>query len=139
MDKRYRQRMWQALACLACVGVLWIHLGDYGASEFSGGRVTGKLLTMADLATLLFLVAFPVTVFLPRIAAVVAVMATLLCLPFYLYLLMHGPLRQIFKGEYSVPLDRPFVWDKWALLGIFSLLIAGALSLRSLFKVQAHA
>jgi hypothetical protein len=30
--------------------VLWIHLNDLGASEFIGGRLTGKLFTMADVA-----------------------------------------------------------------------------------------
>jgi len=59
--------------------VLWIRLDDFGASEFSGGRLTGKLFTMADLGSLLFLVALLMT--------------------FYLYILMSGPYRQIFKGE----------------------------------------
>ena len=105
MEKLSKQKVWQAAACLACVGVLWIRLDDFGASEFSGGRITGKLFTMADLGSLLFLVALLLTIFFPRVAAVVALAATLLCLPFYLYILMPGPYRQIFKGEYSVPLQ----------------------------------
>jgi hypothetical protein len=130
--------MWQALAFLACVGVLWTRLDDFGASEFSGGRITGKLFTMADLASLSFIVAMLVTVFFPRIGAAIALTASLLCLPFYLYLLMPGLYRQIFKGEYSVPLHRPIVWNTWAAFGVLSLLVAGTLSVRGLFKVRAQ-
>jgi len=54
---------------------------------------------MADLGSLLFLVALLMTMFFPRVAAAIALVAALLCLPFYLYILMSGPYRQIFKGE----------------------------------------
>jgi len=42
------------------------------------------------------------TIFFPRVAAVIVLTATLLCLPSYLYILIPGPYRRIFKGEYSV-------------------------------------
>jgi hypothetical protein len=138
MEELSKQKVWQAIACLACAGVLWIHLDDFGASEFSGGRLTGKLLAMADLGFALFLVALLLTIFFPRVAAALALTATLLCLPFYLYVLMPGPYRRIFKGEYSVPLQRPFVWNTWAVVGVLSLGIAGILSLRSFFKGRVH-
>ena len=134
MEKLSKQNVWQAAACLACVGVLWIRLDDFGASEFSGGRLTGKLFTMAELGSLLFLAALVLTFFSPRVAAAIALAATLLCLPFYLYILMPGPYQQIFKGEYSVPLQRPFVWNNWAVVGVLSLVIAACLSLYSLSR-----
>jgi len=77
--------MLQAIACFACVAVLWIHLDDYGASEFSGGWLTGPLFKMADLGSLLFLLALLLTFFLRRTAATIALAAALLCFPFYLY------------------------------------------------------
>ena len=134
MQKLNKQKVCQAVACLACVGVLWIRLDDFGASEFSGGRLTGKLFTMADLGSLLFLVALLLTIFFPRVAAAIALAATLLCLPFYLYILIPGPYRQIFKGEYSATLQRPFVWNNWAVVGVLSLAIAAFFSLHSLSK-----
>jgi len=106
MGKLSKLKVWQAAAFFACVVVLWIRLDDFCASEFSAGRLTGKLFTMADLGSLLFLVALLLTIFFPRVAAAIALAATLLCLPFYLYILMPGPYRQIFKGEYSVPLQK---------------------------------
>ena len=134
MEKLSRQRVLQAIACLACVGVLWIHLDDFGASEFPGGRLTGKLFTMADNSSVLFFGAFLLTFFFPRAAAAVAWTASLLCLPFYLYILMPGPYRWVFKGEYSVPLRRPFTWNTWAVIGVVSLLLAAILSARSLLQ-----
>lgn len=121
MGKLQREKMLQAIACLTYTVVLWVHLDDFGASEFSGGRLTGPLFKMADLGSVLFLLALLLIFFLRRTAATIAFAATLLCLPFYLYVLMPGPYRWIFKGEYSVPLSRPFHWDNWAVVGVFSL------------------
>jgi hypothetical protein len=138
MENPSKQKVWQTIACLACTGVLWIHLDDFVASEFSGGRLTGPLFKMADLGALLFLMAVLLTFFLRRVASTIALAATLLCFPFYLYILMPGPYRWIFKGEYSVPLQRPFHWDTWAVAGILCLLFAAILSLRSYSKLQPH-
>jgi hypothetical protein len=97
-------------------------LDDFGASEFSGGRLTGPLFKMAELGSVLFLMALLLTFFFRRTAAATPLAATLLCFPFYLYALMPGPYRWIFKGEYADPLYRPFHWDNWAIVGVFSLL-----------------
>jgi hypothetical protein len=43
--------------------------------------------------------------------------ATVLCLPFYLHILMPGPSQQIFRGEYPAPFQEPFVWNNWAVVG----------------------
>jgi hypothetical protein len=132
MAKLSRQNVWQAFAFLACAGALWIHLGDFGASEFRGGWLTGKILTMAEVGALLFLAALVFTIFLPRVGAVVALAAILLCLPFYLYIVMPGPYRRIFRGEFSVPLQRPFVWNSWAIAGIMTLIFATVFSIHRL-------
>ncbi len=128
MGKFQKEKMLQAIACLTCTVVLWVHLDDFGASEFSGGRLTGPLFKMADLGSVLFLLALLLTFFLRRTAATISLAATLLCFPFYLYVLI--------KGEYSVPLYRPFHWDNWAVVGVFSLLFVATLSLRSYSKLQ---
>ena len=54
MGKLPKENVWQAIACLACTVVLWIHLDDFGASEFGGGWLTGPLFKMADLGSLFF-------------------------------------------------------------------------------------
>lgn len=139
MRKIPNEKIWQAIACLTCTVVLWIYLDDFGASEFSGGWLTGPLFRMADLGGVLFLLALLLTFFLPRIAGTIALAAALLCLPFYLYILMPGPYQWIFKGESSIPNSRPFYWNNWAIVGVLSLLFAAFLGLRSYCKVQVDA
>ena len=134
MERFRKEKTWLAIGYIACIVVIWVHLDDFGASEFRGGRLTGPLFYMAVLGSLLFLVAVVLTFFLRRIAATVGLAVVLLCSPFYLYILMPGPYRWIFKGEYSVPLHGPFHWDHWAVVGIVSLLVATILSLRSYSK-----
>jgi len=136
MEKHNLQKIWQVVAFLACEGVLWVRLGDFGGSEFIGGRLTGKLFAMAELASMLFILAVLMTSFFPRIGAVIALAASLLCVPFYRYVIMPGPYRQIFRGQYSVPLGKPIVWNTWAALGMLSLTVVGALSVRGLLKLR---
>ena len=136
MGKLSKQKLWQAVACLTSTVVLWIRIDVFGASEFSGGRLTGSLFGMAELGSLLFLLALLLTFFLRRTAATTALAATLLCFPFYLHVLVPGAYRRIFKGEYSVPLDRPFHWDSWAVIGALSLVFAATVSVRSYFTVR---
>jgi hypothetical protein len=131
MPKFGKQELWQASSCLLCIAVAWARLDDVGASEFGGGRVTGPLFVMAESGSFLFMSAIILTFFHPRIAALIALMASLLCLPLYLYFAAPGPFRWIFKGEYSVPLRTNFVWNNWAIAGMISLLIAISACLRS--------
>ena len=63
MEKLNKQKVWQAAAFLACVCVLWLRLDDFSASEFRGGRLTGKLFTMTEFGSMLFLAAFLLTFF----------------------------------------------------------------------------
>jgi hypothetical protein len=72
--------------------------GGY-CTEFSGGRLTGPLLKMADLGFLLFLLALILAFFFRRTAATIAIAAALLCLPFYLFFLVPGPYLWIFKAN----------------------------------------
>jgi hypothetical protein len=120
------------------VGVLWIHLNNYGAAEFSSGRLKGKLFAMADLGSLLFLAALFLAMFSARIAAAIVLTASLLCLPFDLYILRPGPYQRIFKIEYPVPFQRPFVRSNWAALGVLSLAIAASQILHSFSRERAH-
>jgi hypothetical protein len=134
-----REKIWQAGACLACIGVLWAQLDAYGASEFRGGWLTGTLFGMAELSSILFLVAFVLTFFLRRIAATITLAAVAICFPFYLYVLMPGFYLWMFKAESFMPRTRPLYWvywNTWAVLGIISLLFAAILSFRSYSRIH---
>src|ERR1700674_5277675 len=123
MAKFVKQELWQAGSCLVCIVVAWIHLDDLGNSEFGGGWLS-PFFAMANNGSDLFIPAIALTFFYRRIAAVIALIASLLCLPLNLYFIAPGPFRWAFKGEYSVPLRANFVWNNWAIAGIASLLVA---------------
>jgi len=84
-------------------------------SEFSSGRVTGRLLELDAFGFFFFVGAALLALLLPRIASVVAVSACLLCLPLRLYFIAPGLYRQFFRGEWSGPARAYFVADKWAI------------------------
>jgi hypothetical protein len=66
-------------------------------------------------------------------------MASLLCLPLYLYFATPGPFRWVFRGEYSIPLQAKFFWGKWNVTGIVALVIAACVGVRSLlYAAEPH-
>src|ERR1700722_553495 len=100
-----RQKIWHAIGCLACAVMLWIHLNDFAASEIGGGILTGPLTAKAERSFFLFLMAFLLTCCRPRFAAAVALAATLLCLPLYLYILIAGTIPLDFQRRILCPPD----------------------------------
>lgn len=126
--KDSKQKLWQAATYLLCIIITWRNpYGLYG--EFSGGRVTGRLLDSHDVGGSLFVVALFLTFPYRRIAAATAIFASFLCAPLYLYFLAPGPFRWVFRGEYSVPLGANFVWNSWAVESMFALAFATCVSL----------
>src|SRR5476649_1482934 len=84
MKRPSKQQMWQALGCFLCVVVALLN-ADGIDGEFGGGWLTGPLLTMAEVGTLLFLLSMIATLVYPRVAAVVALCSSFLCMPLYLF------------------------------------------------------
>src|ERR1700722_18733790 len=99
MKKPGKNELWQAASFLLCVGVAWTKMDDYGAPEFSGGRITGPVFTLFDDGMLVLMLAIPVTFIYRRVAAFAAIVGAALCLPLYLFATAPGPVRSIFKGE----------------------------------------
>jgi hypothetical protein len=89
------------------------------------------LLTLYDVGGLLFILSLPLALFYRRIAAAITILASLLCLPLYLYFATPGLFRLVFGGEYSVPLQTNFVWNRWTIFGILVLAIAAYAGIRS--------
>ncbi len=131
-----KRRVWQAAICLLCVVVAQRNSLGLEGKEFSGGRVTGRVLDLSDAGSLLFVLALFLTFAYPRVAAAIAIVASLLCLPFYSYLTAPGPFRLVFRGEYSVPLQANFVGDKWAILGSLTLAVAAYVCISNLFAIK---
>jgi len=132
MKRSKKLEMWQAASCLLCFIIAWAHLDDVGASEFSGGWLTGPLFKMADYGCTLFFLSLFLTFFSRRIVGITTLVASLLCMPFYLCFFVPGTFRRIFREEYSVPLQTSFVWNTWVVMGILSLLLGIVVNLRCL-------
>jgi hypothetical protein len=100
-------------------------------TEFSGGWLTGPLLLMTEIGTVLFALAFIVAFLFPRIAAGIALVSLALCLPLYLYFIAPVHFNQIVGSghEFKVPPSKDFHADVWALAGLLILAVTGYLCL----------
>ncbi len=124
MKKGGRAELMQAAACVLCAAITWRYGSSLEGTEFSRGWLTGSLLDMKDVGSLLFVLALLLTFFYRRVSAAVSLIACLLCLPVYLYFTSPGTFRWLFKGKYSAPLRESFVWNTWMIFGILVLAIA---------------
>lgn len=131
MNGDLKQKLMQAAACLLCAIMVWNYGSDLEGTEFSGGRLTGPLLDLYDIGSLLFILALLLTFFLRRIAAAITILASLLCLPLYLYFTAPGLFRRVFRGPWSGPLQTNFVWNRWTIMRILTLAIAASVGFRS--------
>jgi hypothetical protein len=132
MKKPHEQQLWLAGTCLACVVVALRNTDGLEGTEFSGGWLTGPLLSMADIGAVLFVLALIVTFWYHRIAAAVGLASSLLCLPLYLYLIAPVPFTQIFGSghEFKVRQIGGFHWDTWAIAGVLTLAVTTYICLR---------
>ena len=132
------QQLLQAATCLLCAAVAWkssVRWAGLGATEFGGGRVTGPMLDMHDMGTVLFPLAPLLTFMYPRIAAI-ALAASVLSLPLYLYFAAPGPFRWVVRGNWKVPLQANFYWDNWTIAGIITLVLATYICIRTLRTIK---
>lgn len=86
-----------------CLAVAWPQVDAAGASEFIAGKLTGLALEMAEHGMVFIPLAVILTLFCRRIATAMAFLASLLCMPLYLYVLATGPYPRVFLGQYWSP------------------------------------
>lgn len=115
----------QAASFLLCVYLALKLTGGLG-TEFSGGWLTWPLLSMADIAIVLFLVALVLTFVTPRIAAAIGIVSSLLCLPLYCFFIAPLPFAHAFaRGhEFSVQPSPGFHWQTQTVTALFSVAVA---------------
>jgi hypothetical protein len=132
MKKPGTQQLALAIVCLVGAFVALQNTNGLEATEFSGGWLTGPLLSMADIGTVLFLLALVVTFAYPRIAAAIGLASSLLCLPLYLYFTAPVPFDQIFGfgHEFKVQPSGGFHWDRWAIVGELTLAVTTYVCIR---------
>ena len=130
-------RILQSIACVVCAILVWRYTGRLEGTEFSGGQITARLLEAANISIILFLVALVFSFFRVRPSAATTLVASLFALPVYLYPMCPGPFRYIFKGNYSVPDPRSFVFDAASFIGISAMALALLISFSNLFVRQS--
>ena len=131
MKKPGKNELLQAASFILCVVVAWTQADQVDGSEFIGGRVTGPVFRLFDLGIFVFVLAIVFTFIYRRAGALTGVVASLLCLPFYIYFTAPGSFRAVFKGIYSVPLQSNFVWDQGMVAGMLTLVVAILVSMRN--------
>ena len=139
MTKDGQRRLWQAAACLLCAGANWRYGSALWGTEFEGGSFTGRLLDLQVIADMLFLLGLPLTFFFRRVAAGSILVASLLCLPLYLFFTAPGPIRNIVGGEWKGRLVANYTWDWWTIAGMLTVVIAAIISFRNLVNPAEEA
>jgi hypothetical protein len=132
MKKPQRQQLWLTVSCLACVVVELRNTNGLEGTEFSGGWLTGPLLSMADIGAVLFGLALIMAFPYPRIAGAVGLASSLLCLPLYLDVVAPVPFNQVFGfgHQFKVQPSGGFHWDPWMIGGILTLAVTTYVCLR---------
>ena len=138
MKRAWKQKSIQAVSCLFCL-IMWRYGPKLDGTEFSGGWLTGPLLTLYNSGTLLYGTALLLTFIFRRISAAITIVASLLCLLLYAYFVAPGHFRWVFRrAEFEVPSRANFVWNDWAIVGILALAIAAYVSFRSLMVSEVR-
>jgi MFS-type transporter involved in bile tolerance (Atg22 family) len=125
MKKPKMGQVWQAISCILCF-LLAVRITDgLDGTEFSGGWLTGPLLSMADMGILLFVFAFVATFVFPRVAAVLGLASSLLCLPLYLFFIAPVPFNRVFGfgHQFKVQPTPGIHWEKWTVTGLLALVL----------------
>jgi hypothetical protein len=119
------QQAYQAGSYLICLFLALQITSGLEGTEFSGGWLTGPLLSMADTGTALFVVSFVLTFVFPRVAAAIGLASSVLCLPLYWFFIAPVPFAQVFAREHELK-DQPtpgFHWHMWPVSGLLALAV----------------
>ncbi len=119
----------QAGSFLLCIYLTLQLTKGLDGTEFSGGWLTGPLLTMADVGTLLFILAFALVFLFPRVAAGVGLASSLLCLPLCCFFIAPLPFSHIFaRGiEFSSQPKPGIHWRVWPVTTLIGVAFASYL------------
>jgi hypothetical protein len=119
------QQVTQAVSFLICVFLALQITSGLEGTEFSGGWLTGPLLSMEDTGAALFIVAVVLTFVFSRVAAGIGIASSVLCLPLYLFSIAPVPFAQIFaRGhEFKTHPIPGFHWHMWPVTGLLALAV----------------
>jgi len=126
-------------ALRAAVFLLCIFLGlgitsGFDGTEFSGGWLSRRLLSMTDIGTVLFGLALMWIFFSQRVAATIGLLSSLFCLPLYCFFIAPAQFAGVFVREHGLAVQPApgFHWHSWPVAALLAVFVAGYLSIRDL-------
>jgi hypothetical protein len=130
----------QAGSFVLCAFLVLRVMSGSDGTEFSGGWLTGPLLSIANSGNVLFILAAVLTFPFPRVAAGIGLVASLLCVPLCAFFIVPVPFAQVFaRGhEFSVRPTPGFHWQTWPIATLLAVVLADYLCVRHL-AANAHA
>jgi hypothetical protein len=134
MKKPGKQQLLLTASCFVSVAVALCNSNGLEGTEFSGGSLTGPLLLMTDIGSVLFALVLISSFLYPRVAGAIGLVSSLLCLPLYLYLIAPVPFNHFFSfgHEFKVQPSGGFHWDRWTIVGALTLAVTIYACFRSL-------
>ena len=115
MRKADAGQRFQAGSFLLCSILALQVISRLDGTEFSGGWLTGPLLTMADLGTALFVLSLVLTFLIPRVTTAIGLVSSLLCLPLCCFFIAPVPFAQVFASGHAFAVQQApgFHWNTW--------------------------
>jgi len=136
-NQRWTKRnLFQALCALMAamfIGKFFIRLDG---TEFSGGQITGPLLTLCLIGGCSMIAGAVLTFFYRRSSVGIITAAGVLSMLPCLYFMTPRLFRFVFRGEYAVSDPRMFSWDGPSVVVIVTVSLAIYFSLLNFFKRQ---
>ena len=132
MRKPDAGQAFQAVSFLLCACLALQVTNGLDGTEFSGGWLTGPLLSMADSGMLLFILAIVLTFLIPRVAAAIGLGSSLLCAPVCCFFIAPLPFAHVFaRGiEFSSQPTPGFHWRIWPVTTLVAVVLASYLCIR---------
>jgi hypothetical protein len=132
MRKPDAWQVFQATSFLLCFCLALRVTSGLDGTEFSGGWLTGPLLSMADVGIVLFVPAFLLIFVMSRLAAAIGLLSSLLCVPLCCFFIAPLPFAHVFaRGhEFNVQPTPGFHWHAWPVVTLFAAALACYLCFR---------
>jgi hypothetical protein len=123
-----------AIMLLLSLATVWRVTYGVDGTEFSGGWLTGRLLDGAYISVIAYVIALLTLLWLPRLSALLSLIASVCCLPLLLYFFAPGFFRKMTKlafpnSEWSSPLSQSVVWRPSTILPLVATLAMLAIAL----------
>ena len=136
MKKLSMPQIWQAMSYVLCLLLALRIKASLDGTELSGGWLTGPLLSMAELGIVLFVPAFLGTFLYPRVAAVIGLASSVLCLPLCVFFIAPVRFNEIFGSghEFSVQPRPGFHWEKWTVTTLLALIVTCSSCIRRIVE-----